>query len=100
MEALELVGDAGKGPKNSGGMWFSAFPIAAALKEPSRLQSGYNPITAADEKIALPVVQVNSKPQYLVFALQIPHHIAKYGHLAVESCKPPCAKRFSPCFLH
>jgi hypothetical protein len=27
----------------------------------------YNLLTAADEKIPLPVVQVNNKPQYLVF---------------------------------
>jgi hypothetical protein len=29
----------------------------------------YNPFTAADEKITLSVVHVNSKPQYLVFSL-------------------------------
>jgi hypothetical protein len=29
--------------------------------------SRYNLLTAADEKIPLPVVQVNNKPQYLVF---------------------------------
>jgi hypothetical protein len=29
----------------------------------------YNPFTAADEKIALSMVHVNSKPQHLVFSL-------------------------------
>jgi hypothetical protein len=29
--------------------------------------SGYSPFTAADEKIALSMVSVNRKPQYLVF---------------------------------
>jgi hypothetical protein len=36
---------------------------------PVALHAGplYNLLTAADEKIPLPVVQVNNKPQYLVF---------------------------------
>jgi hypothetical protein len=37
------------------------------LPEDPHSSSLYNPLTAADEKIPLPVVHVNNKPQYLVF---------------------------------
>jgi hypothetical protein len=46
---------------------------------------GYSLFTAADEKIPLPVVQVNNKPQYLVFQTQIRHPSPKHRHLPVES---------------
>jgi len=42
---------------------------------------------AADEKITLSVVQVNNKPQHLVFCLYFLHHDSKYWDLAVESSK-------------
>jgi hypothetical protein len=42
----------------------------------------YNPVTAADEKIPLSMVHVNSKPQYLVFSLCLPHPVSKYGQFA------------------
>jgi hypothetical protein len=62
---------------------------------PEALHSGsrYNPLTAADEKIPLPVVHVNNKPQYLVFRCHSLHLFAKYGHLPVESSKQPCPAR-------
>src|SRR5580692_3605187 len=41
-----------------------------------------NPLTAADEKIPLSMVHVNSKPQYLVFSLRLPHPLSKYAHFA------------------
>jgi hypothetical protein len=49
----------------------------------------YNPFTAADEKVPLSVVQVNNKPQYIVFSLRFLHHTSKHGHLPVESSKHP-----------
>jgi hypothetical protein len=51
--------------------------------------SHYNLLTAADEKIALPVVYVNNKPQYIVFLQRLQYPTAKHGHLPVESSKPP-----------
>jgi hypothetical protein len=42
----------------------------------------YNPFTAADEKIPLSVVHVNTKPQYLVFSSHLPHPVSKYGQFA------------------
>jgi hypothetical protein len=42
----------------------------------------YNPFTAADEKIPLSMVHVNTKPQYLVFSLRLPHPDSKYGRFA------------------
>ena len=42
----------------------------------------YNPVTAADEKIPLSMVHVNSKPQYLVFCLPLPHPDSKYAQFA------------------
>jgi hypothetical protein len=53
----------------------------------------YNLFTAADEKIPLPVVDVNNKPQYLVFRMQSPHLPAKHRHLPVESSNWPCTMR-------
>jgi hypothetical protein len=46
---------------------------------------GYNPFTAAVEKIALSMVHVNLKPQHLVFWSHTPHLPAKHRHLPVES---------------
>ena len=57
----------------------------------SRLR--HNPITAADEKIALSVVHVNKKPQYLVFSAHTGHLVAKHWQLSVESSKQPGAVR-------
>ncbi len=42
----------------------------------------YNPVTAADEKIPLSMVHVNTKPQYLVFCLLLRHLDSKYGQFA------------------
>jgi hypothetical protein len=53
----------------------------------------YNPFKAADEKIARSVVQVNLKPQYLVFCLHSRHLFSKQRGLAVESSKRPCRAR-------
>jgi hypothetical protein len=52
-----------------------------------------SPFTAADEKIPLSVVRVNSKPQYIVFCYRFGHQLSKPGHLPVESLKQPCAQR-------
>jgi hypothetical protein len=53
----------------------------------------YSLFTAADEKIPLSVVRVNTKPQYLVFGVHFLHTPAKHKHLHVESSKHPCAVR-------
>jgi hypothetical protein len=53
----------------------------------------YNSITAADEKIALSVVDVNKKPQYLVFSVHSEHLDAKHWQLPVESSEQPCTVR-------
>jgi hypothetical protein len=45
----------------------------------------YSWFTAANEKIPLSVVQVNNKPQYLVFCSRSGHLLAKPRHLPVES---------------
>jgi len=42
----------------------------------------YNPVTAADEKIPLSMVRVNTKPQYLVFSSHLLHPVSKYGWFA------------------
>jgi hypothetical protein len=55
----------------------------------------YNLFTAADEKIALSVVRVNKKPQYLVFCCHFRHLLAKHRQLPVESSKRPCMARTS-----
>jgi hypothetical protein len=64
---------------------------------PASLQTGvrYNPFTAADEKIALSVVRVNNKPQYIVFYCRFRNLFSKQRHLPVESSKQPCAARAS-----
>lgn len=46
---------------------------------------GYSCFTAADEKIPLSVVQVNNKPQYLVFCWRSRHLPLKRLYLSVES---------------
>jgi hypothetical protein len=53
----------------------------------------YSFFTAADEKVPLSVVQVNNKPQYLVFLSHSGHLFSKHRHLPVESLKQPCAAR-------
>jgi hypothetical protein len=55
----------------------------------------YNPFTAADEKIALSVVHVNNKPQYLVFCCHLRHPFHKQRELPVESAGRPCGTRIS-----
>jgi hypothetical protein len=50
---------------------------------------GYNPFTAAVEKIALSMVHVNLKPQHLVFWSHTRHQSAKHRHLPVESSEHP-----------
>jgi hypothetical protein len=47
--------------KRRQGLLFLRLPVAL------HASPGYIPFKAADEKIALSVVQVNNKPQYLVF---------------------------------
>jgi len=59
---------------------------------PPRFQD--SPFTAADEKIALSMVQVNSKPQYLVFCLHSRQLAAKYSHNACGKLKRPFQARF------
>jgi hypothetical protein len=59
----------------------------------------YSPITAADEKIPLSMVRVNSKPQYLVFCLRFMHPPSKPLHLPVESCKWPSLARLCAVFF-
>jgi hypothetical protein len=67
------------------------------LDENSELTGGltpvfrYNPLTAADEKIPLSVVHVNSKPQYLVFCLPLPHPVTKYGQFACGELEEPAS---------
>jgi hypothetical protein len=58
----------------------------------------YSLFTAADEKIPLSVVRVNTKPQYLVFGVHFLHTPSKHKVLRVESSKRPRAarERFSP----
>jgi hypothetical protein len=53
----------------------------------------YSLVKVADEKIPLSVVQVNNKPQYLVFWSHSQHLVVKHGHLPVESSKCPCFAR-------
>jgi hypothetical protein len=54
---------------------------------------GYSPFTAADEKIPLSMVHVNSKPQHLVFWSHTRHPIPKQGQLPVESFRKPRPQR-------
>jgi hypothetical protein len=63
------------------------------LPEALHSSARYNPLTAADEKIPLPVVHVKNKPQYLVFRCHSLHRFAKHGHLPVESSKQPSLAR-------
>jgi hypothetical protein len=58
-------------------------------------RSRYNQFTAADEKIALPVVDVNNKPQYLVFRVHSRHPAQKPPDLPVESAKSSCTASVS-----
>jgi hypothetical protein len=51
------------------------------------------PFTAADEKIPLSVVDVNNKPQYLVFSFHFAHLVRKQRQLPKESSKAPGAAR-------
>jgi hypothetical protein len=53
----------------------------------------YSLFTAADEKIALSVVRVNTKPQYLVFGVHLLHTPPKHKYLRVETSKQPSAVR-------
>jgi hypothetical protein len=60
-------------------------PVALSHRSP------YNHFTAADEKIPLPVVHVNNKPQDIVFPSHSRHLPAKQRPSPVESGKSPCA---------
>ena len=62
---------------------------------PVALHAGfrYSLFTAADEKIALSVVRVNTKPQYLVFDVHFLHLASKHKDLRVESSQRSCAER-------
>lgn len=53
----------------------------------------YNPCTAAVEKIPLSVVQVNNKPQYLVFCSHSRHPTPKPAAFACGKRKRPCRAR-------
>jgi hypothetical protein len=61
----------------------------------SQPRQRYNLFTAADEKIALSVVHVNNKPQYLVFCCHLRHRLAEQRELPVESAGHPCGTRIS-----
>lgn len=75
---------------------------ACSAVGPEQVGSGlrYNPLKAADEKIPLPVVHVNNKPQYLVFPLHSAHPTAKQRHFPVETSKSPFFMRVSHSNLH
>jgi hypothetical protein len=77
--------------KGNGGAFSSLERLTAVLHAAFR----YNPFTAADEKVPLSVVQVNNKPQHLVFSLHSAHPFSKHGHLPVESSKQPLRTRNS-----
>jgi hypothetical protein len=64
---------------------------------PAALHAGshYSLLTAADEKIPLPVGHVNKKPQYLVFPAHLRHLHSKQQHLPVESLRNPHTVRIS-----
>jgi hypothetical protein len=57
----------------------------------------YSSFTAADEKIPLSMVRVNTKPQHLVFCSHFGHQFPKPRHLPVESSEQHCGVR--PCAL-
>jgi hypothetical protein len=59
-------------------------PVALSHRSP------YNHFTAADEKIPLPVVHVNNKPQDIVFPSHSRHLPAKQRPSPVESEKSFC----------
>jgi len=92
---LRVLGTAGAKSENQRAQ-ITALSLVSAVRPAARhAGSRYNPITAADEKIPLPVVHVNNKPQYLVFGSHSPHPVAKHRHLPVESSKKPCPARTS-----
>jgi hypothetical protein len=69
---------------------YREFSSLSGLSEAPSLRSSlefvYSHITAADEKIPLSVVDVNKKPQYLVFSLHFGYPVSKQRQLVVESC--------------
>jgi hypothetical protein len=69
--------------------------LAGSDSCPAAVHAGfhYSLFTAADEKIPLSVVRVNTKPQYLVFGVQLLHLPSKHKVLHVESSKRPAAAR-------
>jgi len=71
------------------------FSSLCELPEASKARIRNNPFTAADEKIPLSVVDVNKKPQYLVFSFHFAHLIRKQRQSPVESSKAPGASRTS-----
>jgi hypothetical protein len=73
---------------------------SAAFRRPG-VSLVYSLFTAADEKITLSVVQVNNKPQHLVFCLHFVHSGSKYRDFAVESSQTAFVERlFSSQLLH
>jgi hypothetical protein len=73
----------------SGGLEDREFSSLCELPGAPRARIRNNPFTAADEKIPLSVVDVNNKPQYLVFSLHLWHLIRKQRQSPVESSKAP-----------
>jgi hypothetical protein len=71
--------------------------VTSAAFDPSltatHVRLRYSLFTAADEKIALSVVRVNTKPQYLVFDVHFLHLASKHKDLRVESSQRSCAER-------
>jgi len=57
----------------------------------------YSPFTAVDEKIPLSMVQVNSKPQYLVFSSHSQLLLADSGSGSQKIGQFCCGKRKQPC---
>jgi hypothetical protein len=69
---------------------------SAAFQRDLDIGVRYNPITAADEKIPLSVVQVNNKPQHLVFCLHSRHLLSKQREMPVESSNGLTGRGFRP----
>ena len=77
----------------SEGKWGSKKTVDFRSLRPLRPVFRYSPMKAADEKIPLSVVDVNKKPQYIVFCWYSLNLISKCRHLPVESSKGPCLAR-------
>jgi hypothetical protein len=72
-----------------GGLEDREFSSLCELPEAPKAGIRNIPFTAADEKIPLSVVDVNNKPQYLVFSFHFAHLVRKQRQSPVESSKAP-----------